>query len=498
MRTGLRTEIVVSICLLLGAALMFAGFLLVKLTEQELLAQRLQQVRVTTGLLRQVLTEDRYHLTGAAPLAGLQSSLPDLFGWRLLDSHQRVVAGMMTNDLPPFDTVPALAALGESFEDINYSSGWLPWQEAGFSYVDLSLPVSGDVDGEYLLQVRFSLRPLVERVHRAQRLVLAYVVTYGLVLCLFGIYLLHRNLVQPIRRLQQATAQVASGSLVPLTAADGPVEIVDLSNSFNQMIGALELSRIETETHIRSLEAANLALEKAGDQLVRSEKMATVGHLAAGMAHEVGNPLAALVGYLGVLSHDLENETQKDLVDRCQSETGRIDKLIRELLDYASPSAGAVEAVDPVAVLRETVAMLRHQGMLDRIVIDDRCGQTFGEVMIDPHRLQQVWVNLLLNARDAMGGNGKVWLGGAIEGEQFVVSIGDGGAGIPAAQIGMIFEPFYTTKDPGKGRGLGLAVCQRIIDAAGGRIEVRSDASGTVFRVCLPLGEFAQPASELV
>ncbi|PLX90171.1 MAG: hypothetical protein C0614_01155 [Desulfuromonas sp.] len=498
MRTGLRTEIAVSICLLLGAALMFAGFLLVKLTEQELLEQRLQHARATAALVVTLLQQttvlaqdavarDVDSYASISTVVAMLQKQSDLLGWRLLDSRQQVLASMMVADLPPFEISPVVTVYNEPSEVLNYSSRLLPWQAKKVSYVDLSIAADSDDSIGSLLQLRFSLQSLVERIHRAQRLILIYVVAYGLVLCLFGIYLLHRNLVQPIRRLQQATAEVAAGSLVPLAAADGPVEIVDLSNSYNQMIDALQKSRTETETHICSLESANLSLEQARDQLVRSEKMATVGHLAAGMAHEIGNPLAALVGYLGLLEADQRDCLQKDLIERCQTETGRIDKLIRELLDYAAPGSGEAVPVDPVAVLRETVTMLQHQGMFDGVVVDDRCGQVTAQVLLDSHRLQQVWVNLLLNARDAMDGTGTVHLATEINGDRFAVLINDEGPGITAAQVGKIFEPFYTTKDPGKGRGLGLAVCQRIIDAAGGRIEVRSGTSGTIFSVCLPL-----------
>ena len=503
MRTGLRTEIAVSICLLLGAALLFAGFLLVKLTEQELLEQRLQYARSTAALIANLLQPSA--VVAQIPVPGVDDShleisrvvrtllaRPDLRGWRLSDSRQTVLSSMMVADLPPFATSPLVTVYNEPLELLNYSSSWLPWQEQKASYLDLSIPVEGNDDNARLMQLRFSLQPLVERIHRAQRVILIYVVAYGLVLCLFGIYLLHRNLVQPIRRLQQATAEVASGSLVPLAAAEGPVEIVDLSNSFNQMIDALRQSRTETDTHILSLESANLALEQARDQLIRSEKMATVGHLAAGMAHEIGNPLAALIGYLGVLGAEQQDRSQQDLVERCQAEAERIDKLIRELLDYAVPGSGEVEPVDPVAVLRETVTLLQHQGMFDGVVVDDLCGQATAQVLLDSQRLQQVWINLLLNARDAMGGVGTVHLTAERDCSQSVVVVSDEGPGIPATQLAKIFEPFYTTKDPGKGRGLGLAVCQRIIDDAGGQITVHSDTSGTAFRVWLPLVDTGQ------
>lgn len=494
MRTGLRTEIVVSICLLLGAALLFAGFLLVKLTEQELLAQRLQQARTTAGLIRKAfaLTDQVSTALPDQPLAArtqrglrLLHSLPDLSAWRLLDGQQQVLASLSETGHPDFAAPRFLTGSGELDERLTYSSSWFPGFQPPASHLDLSFALDETEFAGAVLQIRFSLQDLVARVHRSQRLVLVYVVVYGLVLALFGIFLLNRNLVQPIRRLQQATAEVASGSLAPVAGGTGPLEITELSNSFNRMVAALEQSRAETQAQIRSLELTNQALQQARDDLLRSEKMASVGHLAAGMAHEIGNPLAALIGYLGILGNDLERPADQDLVRRALTETGRIDTLIRELLDYAAPGSGAIEPVCPLAVLRETIDMLTHQGQFEGVTIEDRCSQLLVRVGIDRQRLQQVWVNLLLNARDAMDGVGRIVIDSRLNG-RLSISISDQGPGIADDRLTRIFEPFYTTKAPGKGRGLGLAVCQRIIDQAGGRILVDSDGNGATFTVCLP------------
>ncbi|MDT8441415.1 MAG: HAMP domain-containing sensor histidine kinase [Desulfuromonadales bacterium] len=492
MRTGLRTEIVVSISLLLGAALLFAGFLLVKLTEQELLEQRLQQARTTAGLVRQMLMT-----TGGreSPFAGAVPLTADLLGWRLLDARLQPLASVSLQKPPAFPDLPLLPGAGQIHEQYHYSSSWLPWQSGADNILDLTLLLDADAPDSGIVQLRFSLDGLVERVHRAQRLVLVYVVAYGLVLALFGIFLLNRNLVRPIRRLQQATTAIAGGSLAPVITGDGPTEIVELSSSFNLMVTALAESRKETQAQIASLEQANRELQQARDDLLRSARMASVGHLAAGMAHEIGNPLAALIGYLDVLGRGLAGSTDRDLVERAQAETGRIDRLIRDLLDYAAPGGGVAEPFCPIALLRETVAMLAHQGQFDGLTVDDRCGDASARVCMDRQRLQQVWVNLLLNARDATGPTGRIRLTAHCDGE-LRLAIADEGPGVPAELREKIFEPFFTTKAPGKGRGLGLAVCQRIIDDAGGRIEVAADGSGATFTVCLPVATAAPlPAS---
>jgi signal transduction histidine kinase len=252
------------------------------------------------------------------------------------------------------------------------------------------------------------------------------------------------------------------------------------------MVTALTESRAETEEHITSLEETNQALAKARDDLVRSEKLATVGHLAAGMAHEIGNPLAAVVGYLNILKDDLSDDS-RDLVERSLAETTRIDRLVRELLEYSAPVVRQVESFCPIKLLREAVEMLRHQGQFEDVEIDDKAVVDECLVNMDRGRLMQVWINLLLNAQGAMQGKGRIELSSQQDGHTISTSILDDGSGIDPDDVKRIFEPFFTTKAPGSGYGLGLAICQRIVDENGGSIKVDSNVEkGTRFTVTLP------------
>jgi signal transduction histidine kinase len=193
-----------------------------------------------------------------------------------------------------------------------------------------------------------------------------------------------------------------------------------------------------------------------------------------------------VVGYLNLLKDDLSDDSL-DLVERSLTETARIDRLIRELLEYSAPADRQIESLCPVALLRETVALLRHQGQLDDVEVDDRCMQEDCLVRMDRGRLMQVWINLLLNAQDAMQGKGHIELSSRQEDQTVSIAISDDGGGIDAAVAKKIFEPFFTTKAPGSGYGLGLAVCQRIIDESGGSIEVTSAVGrGACFTVVLP------------
>ncbi len=497
MRTGLRTEIILSISLLLAAALLFAGFLLVKLTERNLLEQQ----RVHAGALIRLVVAGLDEATPAtaagkeldlavASLPHLQMLLdkqPEVIAWRLLDSSSQVLASAANAAGHVFSPIsPSTLEKGQLYEDLVYE----PWRFLHnadiLNYLDLSTPLWAGNEPYGLLQVSFNLEDLHHRVQGAQRLTLVYVIVYGIVLALFGVYLLNRNVVNPVRQLHQATTAVAGGALTSVNIPSGPGEIHELADSFNQMVAALAASRAETEEHIASLEETNQELAQARDDLVRSEKLATVGHLAAGMAHEIGNPLGAVVGYLNILKEDLSGDN-RDLVERSLVEAGRIDRLVRELLQFSAPDARQADAFCPVSLLRETVDMLRHQGQFDGIEVDDNCTATDQTVSMDRGRLMQVWINLLLNARDAVQGRGRIHVS-STEGDHSIrVSIRDDGSGIDPETAKRIFEPFFTTKDPGRGYGLGLAVCQRIIDESGGRISVETAVGqGSSFSVTLP------------
>jgi signal transduction histidine kinase len=482
-KTGLRTEIVISTVLLLGAAMLFAGFLLVKLTERELLEERLVSLHRTVRLLVAARPSEASLSTLLSPL----TSDGTLVAWRLLTAEMAPVITSSLQSVPLPEVVPPSPLVaGKVGEALTYSSIWNPFQTPSASYFDLAVPLGDPV--VRILQLRFSLGSLVSQVHRSQRLVLIYVVLYGAVLSVFGILVLNRNVVGPVRRLRAATAGVAAGNLAPIELAPGPGEIKDLAEDFNSMITALQVSRAETVAHINSLESANRALQQARDEVVRAGKMASVGHLAAGMAHEIGNPLSAVIGYLNLIREETADPAQRDLVERSLQEAGRIDRLVRELLDYASPGSAVVEPFDPLATLREVVALLANQGVFEEVRLIDRAPARLALARMDRGRFQQVCVNLLLNARDAMPVGGEVVFTAERQGDMVMLKIVDSGAGIAPEHLGQIFEPFFTTKDPGKGRGLGLAVCQRLISEAGGRIDVQSTpGQGSAFTLYLPV-----------
>jgi two-component system, NtrC family, sensor kinase len=364
----------------------------------------------------------------------------------------------------------------------------------------------------------------------------AYVVTLLLVdvavFSSFGVFLLRRRLLRPLDELVQSVETIAHGGLDERVPTARTQELARLATSVSRMAERLTADQQVLADNIRSLDETNRLLTEARDAMIRAEKLASVGRLGAGIAHEVGNPLGAILGYLGLLGRQ-EDGPRRDMVLSAEREAQRIDRIIRGLLDYARPREAVVRAVDVAAVVADTIELVRTQGHFSRVRLDPAlpAGADL-RVSGDPYQLQQVLVNLLVNAADAVLGSeaGRVsiratrraaqsaephtparrksdprgvdyshrrrlapaprWPLGDPDsptGEVVEITVTDNGPGVPDELIHQVFEPFVTTKEPGKGTGLGLAVCARLVEGMGGSIHAdNAAAGGAVFRVVLP------------
>ena len=375
------------------------------------------------------------------------------------------------------------------------------------------------------VRLSLSLVPEYGRLARSRQMFMVYFVLDFLLLLGIGASVLSRLIVRPIRRLLAATGRIEQGDLDCRVPVHGTRELAELAESFNRMAGTLRQKRDETEGNIKALQQINAELASAREEAIRSEKMASVGLLAAGTAHEIGTPLAAILGYAGILKDELAPDTEKaDYLRRIEEEASRIDRIIRGLLDYARPSSAEREWVDAAQLLRHCMEIMEEQGVFKNIVTSLVIGEALPCLASDRHELQQVFINLFINARDAMPAGGTLTVRvsadmaapsadvrmvsaktirgrrrddfrGAFcapvnprENMHYVkIEVSDSGTGIAPENLERIFDPFFTTKEPGKGTGLGLAVTARIVDSMGGRITVESALSvGTKFTVWLP------------
>jgi two-component system NtrC family sensor kinase len=324
---------------------------------------------------------------------------------------------------------------------------------------------------------------------------LVYILSTGLVITLAGYVLLRRRLVVPIQQLRSGTARIAAGDFEHRVELDAAAELMALTESLNYLAASLQAYRQRTGEQVERLEEANRALAQAQEGLIRSARLASVGQLAAGIAHEVGNPLAAVVGYVDLLASecsgdDVDAVLARDLVGRSSRELDRIHHILRDLIDYARPSHEGLGAASVEATLEETLSTLGYQPGFRELTLELELEPGLPDVAIQPGKLHQVLVNLLLNATDAMQGHGRLQVTARAVGEGVELVVRDSGPGLAPEVLENLFEPFFTTKPPGSGVGLGLATSQSIIRSIGGEIHAGNHPDGgAMFRLDLPVVE---------
>lgn len=327
------------------------------------------------------------------------------------------------------------------------------------------------------------------------RLVGLYTALVALALLVIAYFALTRLIVRPLDALARAAERVAGGTrrlVVPKTSVR---ELAELGSSLGIMTERLLQEEDKLRTKIDEVERATNRLKEAQDRLVRSERLASVGRLAAGLAHEIGNPISALMGLEDlVLAGGLSPEEEHDFLTRMRKETERIHRILRDLLQFARPAAQPLageEELEPGDVdtaARDTAALVAPQRTLQQVSLKLDVAVGLPAVTLGHEQLMQVILNLVMNAADAVGAGGHVRVAANRDGKVVRLLVEDDGPGVDPRVQAQLFEPFVTTKDVGKGTGLGLAVCRGLVEAAGGSITLDTDYTrGARFVVDLPI-----------
>lgn len=324
-----------------------------------------------------------------------------------------------------------------------------------------------------------------------------------LILCILGLFL-QRRVIQPVRILVEGTERVAQGDLgyvIPVQTED---EIGSLAASFNAMTSALQQTKAELASLVETLEdrveERTKALQETQAQLVQSEKLASLGKLAASIAHEINNPLSGILTYVKLLIRKLKNGSYDSealasafksltLVER---ETERCTSIVRNLLDFARQREVSFRDVDLNSVILEALSLLSNRMSIQGITLKKNLSD-LPPVRADFGQLRQALVNITLNACEAMTKGGTLTVASQFSPEKGTVEaqVSDTGVGIPQEHLSKIYDPFFTTKE--KGTGLGLSVVYGIVERHGGRIDIKNLAgNGTSVIVQLPIAEKAE------
>ena len=329
----------------------------------------------------------------------------------------------------------------------------------------------------------------------------SYILFNTLIFSTIGFFRMRGIIFQPLERLSQVAQRYRAESTKDFTLASGGEmsELEEISHTITSMMQRIDADRRELREVVKSLSKANRTLQDYQSEIVRTEKLAATGRLSAGLAHEIGNPLTIVQGYLELLDQDgLKQTDRSQFISRGMDELKRIDSLIRRLLLFSSESVSSQTHVDINRMVTNLIEVTLVTARKSGVTITAELSEERLVSYLDEQSLRQVVLNLLLNAIDALQareeGSRSIWVVTSLkvdparEGrEDIVISVADNGEGILEKDFQFIFEPFFTTKEPSEGTGLGLAVSYQLIKSFGGTIDVVSETGvGTVFDVILP------------
>ena len=308
----------------------------------------------------------------------------------------------------------------------------------------------------------------------ARNRVLAVAVAGAVAICAVLFVVLAVMIHRPMAELQGKIARVKEGDLfVNVGFAERDDEIGDLGRDFNQMVQQLRESREEIERLHRT-------------QMSRAEHLATLGEMAAGLAHEIRNPLAGIAGVVEIIGRDLPaNSAAVGVLGEVRHEVVHINKIVTELLELARPKPPVYRPANLVSVAEHAALFARDQAAARKVMLEIVPNSEIPELEFDGGQIHQVLLNLLLNAVQACNEGGSVTVEFSEDAQSVCTSVTDTGKGIPPEVLPNIFRPFFTTK--GNGTGLGLSLARRIVEDHGGRLEATSEVGkGSCFALVLP------------
>lgn len=338
------------------------------------------------------------------------------------------------------------------------------------------LPIAAVVLNGLLLFVLISLSLTVGERH----VIITVAAAGAFLICVTVIMVLAVSVRRPMLELQDKIARVRLGDMdVAVGFASRNDEIGDLGRDFNDMVVQLKSSREEIQRLHQT-------------QMSRAEHFATLGELAAGLAHEIRNPLAGIAGVIEIISRDLPaSSPARSVIKDAKEEAVQINRILTELLDIARPRPPQFRVGDLCGTVEHAVMFARQQAITKRIMVELEIKDVIPPVEHDPNQINQVLLNLLLNAIQSMDKPGVVRVSLESDEDDALITVADEGKGIKPEHLPNIFRPFFTTK--GHGTGLGLSLARRMVEAHGGHIEVTSVVGkGTQFRVQLPIRSVEQ------
>jgi two-component system NtrC family sensor kinase len=331
------------------------------------------------------------------------------------------------------------------------------------------------------------------------RVVLSFfgIATGGFLLIIGITYYMIGNITRPIGQMVAATHNIIAGRFDQEVQSDSHTEIALLAESFNAMLHSLRQMRGDLEEWGRTLEEK---VRQRTEELVamqarvaQSERLASIGMLAAGVAHEINNPLGGILALTGLTVEDMRvDDPNRENLEEVIRQTERCRDIVKGLLAFSRQSKSNIQLLDLNKVIEDTLFLVTKQALFFNIKLVQNLAPELPRVLADGSQCQQVFMNILMNAVQAMDERGTITIvtRHLIPEKCVEVAISDTGHGIPPQQIDRIFDPFFTTKASGKGTGLGLSIAYGIVTTHHGTISVRSEVGkGSTFTVRMPIAD---------
>jgi signal transduction histidine kinase len=482
-QVGLSLEILFTILFITAVAMFLISLIAFNVMEQFALKGK------TEGLKSVIQTfENVYYKSGDTSdgIKFLESTL-EKGSWGIIaDDRKRAVFTTLSNHSKINVTDPLILEVMRTGETILELKGFnvppIKFHEA----LKIVSPIQSK-NRKGVILIYHPLSSLRDNILSGQQQVSIWIILFLLIIALLGFYVLSRRIIRPVRELIFATEQIAEGEFPQNIDIGNVRELNQLSSALHAMHLQIEQSKGMLKENIDALEQSNKVIKSTQKELIASEKFASLGKLSAGVAHEIGNPLSAIVGYVDVLNKttELSGDDKKRFLNNIKNEVLRIDRIIKTLLDYARAKEFEIKQVNLNDIIRDAVNILETQGMFNNIELKMNLDEKLRTIDADAHQISQVIINLLLNAVDALDEKGEIVISSMIDSQDKVeITVQDNGVGITEENIDKIFDPFFTTKEPGKGTGLGLSVSVRIVQYFGGDISVQSNkGAGSVFRI---------------
>jgi two-component system, NtrC family, sensor kinase len=302
------------------------------------------------------------------------------------------------------------------------------------------------------------------------------------------VWLIIRTVTMPLRQLRASAEAVGNGDFSRFVEVTSKDECGELAAVFNQMIERVKTSREQLEKTVETLKSTQ-------NQLIQSEKLSGIGEFVAGVAHELNNPLTSVMGFAEILQQSELPEQYRRFLDMIFKSAKRCQKIVQSLLSFARKHLPERKVVNVNEVVESAIEIVQYQLRTNNIEMVTELDPALPATMLDPHQMQQVFLNLVNNARQAMEGrqsNGRIRISTQAVGGRVQITFQDNGPGISPENLKKLFVPFFTTKEVGKGTGLGLSLCYGIVTEHGGTITPRSKyGEGATFIVELPITQEA-------